>query len=273
MFYVERKALTLMVRNYLLLTLLVLSAVAVPTAKADTFTFNIDYCGNPCINGTTGGTVVLTQTATNIVDVLVTLQTGLTFHKSNGAGTLNSFVFNILNNPSLTLTSAAGAPGLNQIKIINGGGSTWSFVQPATNANGAGSTFGYALDCAPSAGGCAGSPSVLEFQINVSGLTVASLETRNGAVVTQGKKNIQTVVNVDFAANVANGTCTGMIGAGNGTNQSAPATIHSGTPCATPGGGSTVGTVPEPTSFALMGTVAAIALGGLRRKLRKHLTA
>jgi hypothetical protein len=261
----------MMFRNFLVLTLLVVAGLSAPIARADTFTFNIDYCSNPCINGTTGGTVVLTQTAQNIVDVLVTLQTGLTFNKATGSGSLNSFVFNILNNPTLTMTTAAGAPAANQLKIINGGGSTWALIQPAVNANGAGSTFGYALDCSPGSSGCAGSPSVLEFQVNVSGLTVASLETRNGAV---SKKGSQTVVNVDFAANVMNGTCGGMIGAGDGTGQSTPATMHTGTPCATPGGATTAGAaVPEPTSAVLMGTVAAIALGGLRRKVRKNVAA
>ena len=257
-------------RNCLLPISLLLAAIVAPAARADSFTFNIDYCTNPCISGTTGGTVVLTQVATNIVDVLVTLQTGLTFHKSNGAGSLNSFVFNILNNPTLTQTTAGSAPGAGQLKVINGGGSTWTFSQPSVNANGAGSVFGYALDCTPAPGGCAGSPSVLEFQINVAGLTVASLETRTGAL---DKKGGGTVTNVDFAANVANGACAGMIGAGNGTGQSSAATIGTGTPCSTPGEGSTSGSVPEPTSVALLGTVLAVTVGGVRRMKRKNIAA
>lgn len=238
-------------------TLLGLLAIAVVVmafgtpAVADTFTFNVDYCSNPCLGGVpasnNGGTVAVTQSGTNIVDVLVSLN--YPFHDQG----LESFAFNITGNPTLTLVT--GALALGDIKIINAGGSGWTFSQPAGNTDGAGKTFGYSLDCTAGSGVCVGSPSTLEFQVDITGLTPASFETLSGSG--------GTTVNVDFAANVANGTCTGMIGAGNGTSQSTGATTNAGTPCGAP----PPPPVPEPGAMTLFGT-GLVALGGLlRRKL------
>ena len=239
-----------------LFTLLALALAAIciaPVARADTFTFNVDYCTNPCLGGTAsannGGTVTVTQSGTNIVDVKVALN-NLVFHDQG----LESFAFNISGNPTLTFITT-GALANGDIKLISGGGSTWTFSQPAGNTDGAGSTFGYSLDCAGGAGACTGSPSTLEFAIDYTGLTPLSLETRSGA---NG-----TTTNVDFAANVSagGGACTGMIGAGNGTAQSTPFTAHSGsTAC---GGTSTT---PEPTSILFFGTGLLVAGGALRKK-------
>jgi hypothetical protein len=231
----------------------VMAALALGTvpAAADTFTFNVDYCSNPCLGGVAasnnGGTVTVTQSATNIVDVNVQLNNAL-FHDQG----LDSFAFNITNNPSLTLITGTLATG--DIKIINAGGSTWTFNQPAGNTDGAGS-FLYSFDCAAGSGHCAGSPSVFEFQVDVTGLTVAALETRNG-----------TASNVDFAANVSTGggSCTGMVGAGNGTSASTAATTN-------PGGTACTGTTtatPEPTALLLFGS-GLIGIGALVRRRNK----
>ena len=189
----------------------------------------------------------------NVVDVLVTLN-NLVFHDQG----LESFAFNISGNPSLTQVTTLGASG--QLTIINGGGSTWTLTHPAGNTDGAGSTFGYSLDCTAGAGACVGSPSTLEFQIELTGLTPAGLETLSGAVVKQGKNLVQTTTNVDFAANVANGACTGEIGAGSGTGQSTPQTTGKGT--------TTCGTaVPEPGTLLLVGFgLLGLSLGAFGRR-------
>jgi hypothetical protein len=237
-----------MTRKLLLVAVLAVGLVAVSNASADQFTFNVDYCSNPCLGGVpannNAGTVTLTQTATNIVTVNVTLN-NLIFHDQG----LDSFGFNVTGNPALTLTT--GVIAANQVKITNDGGSTWTFHNPAGNTDGAG-TFMYSFECASGAGHCAGSPSTFEFQIDVTGLTVAGLEILGSA-------------NVDFAANVANGTCTGMVGAGNGTSQSTAATTNSGTACAA--------AVPEPATLALVGS-GLITLGlSARRKWKARFAA
>jgi len=229
-----------MTRKLLLVALMAVTLVAASNASADVFTFNVDYCSNPCLGGVpannNAGTVTLTQAATNIVTVLVQLN-NLVFHDQG----LESFAFNVTGNPALSLTT--GVIANNQVKITNDGGSTWTFHNPAGNTDGAG-TFMYSFECAAAPGQCAGGPSTFEFQVDVTGLTVAGLEIKGSA-------------NVDFAANVANGTCTGMVGAGNGTAQSTPATTNDGTACAA--------AVPEPTTLALVGS-GLITLGMTARR-------
>src|SRR5262245_14540957 len=133
---------TAMKRLWVLAVLAVSLAAASP-AMADSFTFNVDYCTTPCLGGVpasnNGGTVTVTQFATNIVDVTVTLS-GVIFH-----GALQSFAFNISGNPTLTQVASLTTSG--QLTIVDGGGGTWTLVQPAGNTDGAGSTFGYALEC------------------------------------------------------------------------------------------------------------------------------
>jgi hypothetical protein len=238
-----------MTRKLLLVAVLAVGLVAVSNASADQFTLNVDYCSNPCLGGVpannNAGTVTLTQTDTNIVTVNVTLN-NLIFHDQG----LESFGFNVTGNPALTLTT--GVIANNQVKITNDGGSTWTFSRPGGNTDGAGN-FMYSFECASGSGHCAGSPSTFEFQVDVTGLTVAGLEILGSA-------------NVDFAANVANGSCTGMAGAGNGTAQSTPSTSHTdGTACAA--------AVPEPTTLALVGS-GLITLGlSARRKWKARFAA
>ncbi len=239
------------------LAVLALGLAAAPNAMAlpvDTFTFNVDFCTNPCLGGVpasnNGGTVQVTQFAPNILDVTVTLSSGLHFHDQG----LDSFAFNIQGQVNLTQVDSLTASG--QLAIINGGGGTWTLTRGANNTDGAGSIFVYSLDCAAGAGTCAGSPSTLEFRIELDGqgpfFNPSFLETRTGLAATH--------TNVDFAANVANGTCTGMIGAGNENEQSTALTTGTGTACART-------TVPEPGTLMLVGSgLLSFGLGAFGRR-------
>jgi hypothetical protein len=228
-----------------------------PAARADVFQLNALYC-NCLLTGSSAGTVTVTQAATNIVDVLVNLNSPEVFHQSNG---LDGFVFNIngggITNPTLTqITSGTLSSG--NLEVINGGGSTWTLTpilnQPVGHEDGAG-YFQYALTCGVGSGACTGNPNTLEFKVDVAGLVVGDLET---------KSNSSNGSNVFFAANVANPNtsgCTGMAGAGGTDGASGGAAA--GTSCAA----STPTPTPEPTSILFFGTGLLVAGVTLRRKL------
>ena len=235
--------------------LLVIGAITVatfvaPFASADSFTFNEDFCSNPCLGGVAasndGGTVTVTQSATNIVDVKVALASGLLFHNN----ALESFAFDILlggvSNTTLTdITSGSLAAG--DIELVSAGTTgSWTFQQGSAvgNTNPAGGNFEYGFQCSAGPGACSPATSTLEFQVDLTGLTPSNFETLTGV----GGSN-----KVDFTANVANGTCTGMIGAGNGSAQSTPSTGTGGTACGL-SEGPPPPSVPEPSSVLLLGT-------------------
>jgi len=223
---------------------LALATVAVPRASADSFDLNVIYCN--CIpSGSIGGTVAVTEVSANVADVLVTLNSGLAFHDQGQT----SFSFNIVDpNLSSPLSSSA-------FTIINNGGSTWTFQQPAVNSDGAGS-FLYGFECAAGSNHCAGVPTTFEFQVTDTGIGthLAWLETTNSSAS-----------NVDFSANIARqdvSSCTGQVGGGNGTGASTPSGgAAGGTSC----GGSLP--VAEPTSVLLLGTALLLAGKLLKMKL------
>jgi hypothetical protein len=259
-----------MFRNlFFAVTVLVLGSVA---ASADVFTFNVDYCTNPCLGGVAannnGGTVTITPDGTttdsshlNILDVQVQLNTGIDFH-----GAMESFAFNISGDPTLTLDTAPGPIGDSQVQILTTSDSQWSFTSVGTMDDGAG-TFDYGFTCNKSSGNngnnCATPTTTLEFLVDVSSLP--NLAPSNLELLGSAK--------VDFGASVTNPNgpgssttgCTGMIGAGNGTGASTAATTNVGsTACAAP---TQLNATPEPTSILLLGSVLVLVGKVLKNRL------
>ena len=208
------------------------------SASADSFTLNWDFCTGSCLGGgTNGGTVTLTLVnvgSSTDVQFDVELAPGLDFHQTNG---LDAFMFNNSGSEALTYSfTTANYTG-----------------QPLgeTHDDGAGS-FDYIVkyNTEPGVDGTS-----LIFTVSAStALTLAQFETLDGA---DGSL-------VDFAANVTNGSCTGLVGAGNGTGQS---TAHPGTPSenctVTP---PPPPPVPEPATLALLGSGLAFIGARMRRK-------
>jgi hypothetical protein len=253
-----------MFRNlFFAVTVLIFGSVAASADISNQFTFNVDYCSNPCLGGGTGGTVTVSQTtaqaSAGIVDVLVQLASGLDFHDGNpnNSNGLHSFAFNMNvggTTPNPTLTLVTGALANDDIEVLNGPANSWNFTSSSNHDDGAG-TFDYRFDCASSNGNdCTNPTPTLEFQVKVTGLLPVDFETTEN-----------NTSNVDFAADVTNsnngGTaCTGMIGAGNGTGPSTASVTTGG--CAAPGQQSVT---PEPTSIVLLGS-ALILVGTLLKK-------
>ena len=221
-----------------LISILVLAST---TAMAQ-YTLNVDYCSNGCLFGGTGGTVTLTQISPNDVQVSVSLAT-VDFHGANNPPNgLQSFVFNL-------------GPGVTgSVSIVSDTAGFVALTGPI-HEDGAG-TFDYGVNCTncgPQNGGL--TTATLTFDVvDGQGITIADF-----ASLSMGGSP-----SAYFAASVfstSNSTCTGVIGS-NGS--STPTTGGSNT-----GAGACSGTVPEPTSLAMLAWSGLIGLVPLvRRKLR-----
>lgn len=233
-----------------------LASFTASVAQADQFSLNVIKC-NCLPSGTSGGTVTLTQTNSNEVEVTVQLSSGLQLHDQG----LTTFSFNISGVSSLTLVSAISGNGNDQVILANNTtaiGGPYTLQVPSMNADGLGN-FQFGLECNGGSNGCVNFPTSLQFFVTGNGtLAMADFENTNGGT---GMGNHGSVT--DFSVNVAGATssgCTGVVGAGSGTGQS------------TASGGFTntsncenAPAVPEPTSIAFFGT-GLIGLGFLLRK-------
>lgn len=230
-------------------TLLGIAIVAIctaPAARADVFNLNVDFCTLSCLGGVgnVGGTVTLTLgtgsngiTAGNVrFDVNLAAPAGvqLNFHQTNG---LDAFMFNYAGTATLSfsgLTTNYNQP-LGPGSYHEDGAGSFEYIikyytQPAVD----GTSLTFTVHGTDSSG--AAVP-----------LALSDFETRNSDASL-----------VDFAANVSNGACTGLIGAGNGTGVSTAAFYGTG-PCS--------GAVPEPTSIVLFGSSLLLAGFLVRKRL------
>jgi len=211
--------------------------MAVAPVKADTYTLNTNNCsGAGCLGTGVSGSISVTQDGTNTVLISVT---GSGFGFVDSAGGNAQFFFNILNDPTISVSNVT--PG-------------WSLIATTASATdslgGSGWGFDYALACYdPVAkvgcgpGGSNPKPPPLSFDVTAAtGLSPASFLDTDG-----------TASPVQFAADIINQT-TGNPQSGN-----------TGMVGFTRTGIST--TTPEPITSGLVGT-GLISLFFLRRRIR-----
>jgi hypothetical protein len=184
----------------------------------------------------------VTGNNTTSVTIGVSLNSPLDFHQTSG---LDAFEFNAVSSSGLNISA------LTSGFEICGGVTNGAFSSCSSHEDGAGTFLDIiclsgAASCPQTSGGPGFLGNTLSFTLTSS--SAINVETLNGTS------------HVDFAANVTNGTCTGLIGAGNGTAQST-ASPSSGSSCA-----STTTPVPEPTSILMLST--ALTFAGLLLKKR-----
>lgn len=235
-----------MIRNLLMVAgMLAMGTLLAPRASAvvgDVFQLNVDYCSQPCLGGAvSGGTVTVTGNNTTSVTISVALLSPLSFHQTSG---LDAFMFNAVTTGGAAVTVGSLSSGF---EVCGTGGGVCT-----ANEDGAGTftniiCLSTAAACQQDKGGPGFGGTTLSFTLTST--SAINVETLNGTSVT------------DFAANVTNGTCTGLIGGGNGTAASTATVMHSTGTCTAPP------SVPEPTSVLLLGTGLLFAGKLLKAKL------
>jgi len=204
---------------------------AVSALPSETFNFTSDHCTGGCLTGqTSGGTVTVTESATNTLTFSITLLNGNQFINS---GFQASFGFNLVGDPAITYSLIN--PAANYTIPNNG-----APANPSTQTAGSlhmdcTGFFEYGLDGIGS-GGSTPLGSTLSFTITGSGLTLASLEENN--------------LNQLFAADIISGTsCTNGVCNTGGIDVS-----NGGHP------------VPIPGALGLLAPVLGAGFVGLRRR-------
>jgi MYXO-CTERM domain-containing protein len=213
-----------------------------PAVRADSYTLNVDYCGNSCLGGLTGGTVTLSSPASNEVTVSVALQNVTSYHDNTAA--FETFAFNL--------------NGISSIKVgtITAGAGTWSVFNTAAGSlheDGAGN-FMYGIDCSNC--GQSVNDTTLSFTVTATGLTTDSFHQLSSG------GSPSAYFEADVTNTVGGKTCTGIIGSdGTGTAKAGGSNPGGSTGCAaTPN-------TPEASSIMFFGTGLLAAGWVLRRRL------
>jgi protein with PEP-CTERM/exosortase system signal len=216
--------------------LLGLSLLAAGEASAATFDLNDIYCNCLPAGSTTGGTVTLNDLGSDI-QFIVDLNDSLNFHYTNA---FDLFAFNYSGNFAESSFSISGAPA------------EWDlYTTPVGNAsmNGAGKDYDLYVRCedvsCSSGGGGISGVNTLTFVLHSTegDLDLLPFETKVGDTGTNNNNFAVTATQLTVSG------CTGVIGGGDGINQSAPkastGTSSSGESCSggttVPDGGSTLG--------------------------------
>ncbi len=198
-------------------SLLAVLAIALAPAQASVIQYALksDYCIGRCgPSGTLFGTITLTDTVANTVEVNISLNSKYKLVKT---GFDVTFAWDLWGNPTV---SASGLPA---------GWSLFNSGKPASIAMSDAGNFEYGLVCCGGKSGASYSLwGPLEFTLTAVGLSTASFSNTNAR-------------GYDFAVDVYN---TAKYGTGYG---------NSGLVAATECGRVTISDTPEPATFALLG--------------------